>query len=255
MAIDAKYDEELGSWRVYTHGGRTPTDGEVIAWAKEAVERGAGEILLTSMDCDGEKKGFDLSLTKAVSEAVTCPVIASGGAGNAEHFVDAFEKGKADAALAASIFHYKETSVHEVKSVFKRKRSECTMNMEEVKFDEKGLVPAIVQDATTKEVLTFAYMNQESLEKSIETGETWFYSRSRQELWHKGATSGNTQKIVEMKLDCDQDAIVVFVESNRTCLSYRSNQLFYGKYSKGGNTVKNEASLSDYEILINLRTN
>ena len=121
VAIDAKYDEELGSWRVYTHGGRTPVDKEVISWAKEAVERGAGEILLTSMDSDGEKKGFDLELTKAVSEAVSVPVIASGGAGNAEHFEEAFVEGKADAALAASIFHYKETSVHEVKSYLREK--------------------------------------------------------------------------------------------------------------------------------------
>lgn len=81
-----------------------------------------------------------------------------------------------------------------------------------VQFDEKGLVAAIVQDARTKEVLTLAYMNEESLEKSLETGETWFFSRSRQELWHKGATSGNTQKIIEMKVDCDQDAIVVLVQ-------------------------------------------
>ena len=85
------------------------------------------------------------------------------------------------------------------------------MNMENLKWDSQGLIPAIVQDATTKEVLTLAYMNCTSLEKSIETRETWFYSRSRQELWHKGATSGNTQKIVEMKLDCDRDAIVVLV--------------------------------------------
>jgi cyclase len=121
VAIDAKYDEELGSWRVYTHGGRTPVDKDVISWAKEAVERGAGEILLTSMDSDGEKKGFDLKLTRAVSEAVSVPVIASGGAGNAEHFEEAFVDGKADAALAASIFHYKETSVHEVKSYLREK--------------------------------------------------------------------------------------------------------------------------------------
>lgn len=121
VAIDAKYDEELGSWRVYTHGGRTPVDKDVISWAKEAVERGAGEILLTSMDSDGEKKGFDLKLTRAVSEAVSVPVIASGGAGNAEHFEEAFVEGKADAALAASIFHYKETSVHEVKSYLREK--------------------------------------------------------------------------------------------------------------------------------------
>ncbi|MBM7704512.1 imidazole glycerol phosphate synthase subunit HisF [Metabacillus iocasae] len=116
VAIDAKYDEELGSWRVYTHGGRQATEWEVIAWAKEAVKRGAGEILLTSMDRDGEKSGFDVPLTKAVSEAVTVPVIASGGAGNGQHFVDAYIEGKADAALAASIFHYKETSVKEIKN-------------------------------------------------------------------------------------------------------------------------------------------
>lgn len=115
VAIDAKYDEHWGTWRVYTHGGRTPVDKKAIDWAIEAAERGAGEILLTSMDSDGEKKGFDLSLTRAISEAVSIPVIASGGAGNAAHFRDAFTEGKADAALAASIFHYKETSVEEVK--------------------------------------------------------------------------------------------------------------------------------------------
>lgn len=121
VAIDAKYDPELGSWRVYTHGGRKETDLEVIEWARQAVELGAGEILLTSMDADGGKNGFDLLLTKAVSEAVSVPVIASGGAGNSAHFADAFTKGKADAALAASIFHYKETSVSEVKQFLKEK--------------------------------------------------------------------------------------------------------------------------------------
>ncbi|MFT4417163.1 bifunctional phosphoribosyl-AMP cyclohydrolase/phosphoribosyl-ATP diphosphatase HisIE [Fredinandcohnia humi] len=86
------------------------------------------------------------------------------------------------------------------------------MNIPKIKFDEKGLAPAIVQDVVSKEVLTLAYMNEESFKKSIETRETWFYSRSRQELWHKGATSGNTQKIVAMKYDCDKDAILVLVE-------------------------------------------
>ena len=121
VAIDAKYDPDLGSWRVYTHGGKTPTDWEVIDWAKKVAELGAGEILLTSMDCDGEKNGFNLALTKAVSEAVSIPVIASGGAGNAAHFAEAFMDGKADAALAASIFHDKETSVMEVKAYLKEK--------------------------------------------------------------------------------------------------------------------------------------
>lgn len=86
------------------------------------------------------------------------------------------------------------------------------MKIEELKFDANGLIPAVVQDAETREVLTVAYMNEESLSKSLETRETWFYSRSRQELWHKGATSGNTQKIVEIKYDCDGDSLVVLVE-------------------------------------------
>ncbi|MDQ0225318.1 imidazole glycerol phosphate synthase subunit HisF [Metabacillus niabensis] len=121
VAIDAKYDESLGSWRVYTHGGRKETEWEVVDWAREAVKRGAGEILLTSMDSDGEKNGFNLALNKAVSEAVSVPVIASGGAGSAEHFLAAFNEGKADAALAASIFHYKETSVKEVKDYLEKR--------------------------------------------------------------------------------------------------------------------------------------
>ncbi|MDM5200616.1 bifunctional phosphoribosyl-AMP cyclohydrolase/phosphoribosyl-ATP diphosphatase HisIE [Fictibacillus enclensis] len=86
------------------------------------------------------------------------------------------------------------------------------MNLSSIKFDEKGLIPAIVQDARTKKVLTLAYMNEESLKKTLEIGETVFYSRSRQELWHKGETSGNTQKVIDIHVDCDQDALVVFVD-------------------------------------------
>jgi len=115
VAIDAKYDESISSWRVYTHGGRKGTDWEVGEWAQNVESLGAGELLLTSMDRDGEKSGFDLDLLQFVQEKVNIPVIASGGAGNAEHFVDVFQKADVDAALAASIFHYKETSVDRVK--------------------------------------------------------------------------------------------------------------------------------------------
>ncbi|WP_049627474.1 imidazole glycerol phosphate synthase subunit HisF [Bacillus sp. JFL15] len=119
-AIDAKYDEYSDCYKVYTHGGRKKTEWEVTAWAKEAVKRGAGEILLTSMDADGEKTGFNHTLTKLVSHAVPVPVIASGGAGSARHMLEAFTIGEADAALAASIFHYKETSIKEVKDYMKK---------------------------------------------------------------------------------------------------------------------------------------
>lgn len=120
-AIDARWHQESGTYKVYTHGGRRATDLDAIAWAKKVVRLGAGEILLTSMDQDGEKNGFELNLTRAISDAVDVPVIASGGAGKASDFLDVFEKGKADAALAASIFHYKETSVASVKAFLKEK--------------------------------------------------------------------------------------------------------------------------------------
>lgn len=113
VAIDAKRSED--GWDVYTHGGRNKTGWNAVDWAKKSVELGAGELLLTSMDNDGAKDGFDVELTKAVREAVEVPVIASGGAGNREHFSEVFKTVDADAALAASIFHYKETSVAEVK--------------------------------------------------------------------------------------------------------------------------------------------
>lgn len=121
VAIDAKFNAEWGEWEVFTHGGRNATGIRALEWAKEAERRGAGEILLTSMDADGTKDGFDVALTKAVSSSIGIPVIASGGAGNAEHFADVFAEGQADAALAASIFHYKEVTVQEVKEALRGK--------------------------------------------------------------------------------------------------------------------------------------
>jgi len=120
VAIDAKRDEN-GKWGVYTHGGRKPVGIDAIEWAKEIYNRGAGEILLTSMDADGTKDGYDIELTRAVSEAVGIPVIASGGAGNLQHMVDVLEEGKADAVLAASIFHFGQHSVREAKEYFAEK--------------------------------------------------------------------------------------------------------------------------------------
>lgn len=117
VAIDAKR-EAPGKWGVYTHGGRKPVGLDVVAWAKEVWNRGAGEILLTSMDCDGTQTGYDIELTAAVSSAVGIPVIASGGAGNLEHMVEVLDKGMADAVLAASIFHFGKHTVGEAKQLF-----------------------------------------------------------------------------------------------------------------------------------------
>lgn len=115
VAIDAKRREDSSGWNIYKNGGRIDMGKDAVEWAMEAEKLGAGEILLTSMDCDGTKAGYDIELTRTVSENVSIPVIASGGAGTLEHFYDAVTEGKADAVLAASLFHFKELEICEVK--------------------------------------------------------------------------------------------------------------------------------------------
>ena len=126
LAVDGKRVAE-NKWEVYVNGGRTPTGLDVLAWVKRAVSLGAGEILLTSMDCDGTKNGYDIPLTRAVSEAVQVPVIASGGAGELEHFYDVLTAGKADAVLAASVFHYKKFSIRQVKEYLRSRGVEVRL--------------------------------------------------------------------------------------------------------------------------------
>jgi len=119
VAIDAKRRVDNSGWDVYLNGGRVNTGKDAVSWAVEAERLGAGEILLTSMDCDGTKAGYDIDLTKSISENVGIPVIASGGAGTMEHFYDAIEYGKADAVLAASLFHFREMEIIELKKYLK----------------------------------------------------------------------------------------------------------------------------------------
>ena len=121
VAIDAKRRQDGSGWNVYKNGGRVDVGLDAVEWAKKAETLGAGEILLTSMDGDGTKAGYDLPLTRAIADAVSIPVIASGGAGTLEHFYEAMTKGKADAALAASLFHYKELEIREVKEYLAQK--------------------------------------------------------------------------------------------------------------------------------------
>jgi len=130
VGIDAKKVSEEGEesrWEIFTHGGRKPTGIDVVEWAKKMASYGAGEILLTSMDCDGTKDGFDLALTQAVSRAVNIPVIASGGVGNLQHLVDGVIEGEASAVLAASIFHFRESTVKEAKEFMQSKGIEIRL--------------------------------------------------------------------------------------------------------------------------------
>ena len=196
-AIDARAGE------VVTHAGKTPRGRDAVEWAREAVDRGAGELLVTSIDADGTRSGYDLPLTRAVADAVRCAgdrlrwgrrrrpsgSCVRRGSGGGDRRVDRARAARAAAGAEA--------------------RAEGG-RMERPAVTE--LIPAIVQDAASGRVLMLAWMDEEALRRTRETGEAWFWSRSRQEYWHKGATSGNTMAVVEVRDDCDGDAILVRVD-------------------------------------------
>ncbi|KAI9449602.1 phosphoribosyl-ATP pyrophosphatase [Russula earlei] len=223
LAIDTKQEED-GEWYVYLNGGRVKTDIKCYDWAKQAVEAGAGEILLTSMNNDGTKKGFALDITRRLSEHLAIPVIASGGAGTMQHFTEVFEEGAADAALAASIFHFKEISIPELKRYLQQFSTSNhkslnpnpqipefrVMNIDFKKYSD-GLVPAIIQDAETRVVLMLGFMNKEAFNKTKEIGKVTFYSRSKQRLWTKGEESGHFLLLQDIQVDCDNDTLLVKV--------------------------------------------
>ena len=222
ISIDAARDG--AHWYHYTHGGRQRTDLDAVSWAQECVERGAGEVLLTSIDRDGVRTGYDLELTRAVAEAVTVPVIASGGAGNARHLEEGFTRGKAAAVLLAGILHDGLTTVRELKEALSGwgvpVRPSPTLSdrtirspaaLDALTFDGDGLIPVVTQDATGGAVLMVAWANREALEATLETGMMHYWSRSRKALWEKGETSGNTQALSSLHADCDGDTLLARV--------------------------------------------
>ena len=232
---------------VTTHGGRRTTEREVAAWAAEAARLGAGEILLSSVDADGTRAGFDLEMLRAVRAAAGVPIVASGGAGKPEHFPPAVLEGGADAVLAAGIFHDRVFTIGEVKRamaaagiavriavVSRSARTPREVEGGAVTFDARGLVPVVVHDVQTGEVLTLAWANAEALAKTKETGFSHFFSRSRNALWKKGETSGNVQRVVSISLDCDGDAVLYDVvpegpachTGSRSCFHDVSGGLF-----------------------------
>jgi len=175
VAIDAKRTGSgfgVSKWEVVSHGGTNNTGLDAIEWAQKMANLGAGEILLTSMDKDGTKEGFDLELTKAVSSSISVPVIASGGVGNINHLVDGVVVGGASAVLAASIFHFGHYTINEAKEALQigLKKKSADNILEQVSFDTGGLIAAIAQDYSTGKVLMMAWMNQEALLETINSG-------------------------------------------------------------------------------------
>lgn len=214
-------------WEVLVRGARQETGLDAVAWAREAERRGAGEILLTSIDRDGTNEGYDLELVRAVAAAVGIPVIASGGAGSPAHFADVLAAG-ASAALAASLFHTGALSIGDVKACVARaglpvrglpapeaigaavpEADEATrLFLDGLRFDDDGLVTVVAQSAEDDAVLMVAHANREAVRRTLAEGRAWYFSRSRGRLWRKGETSGHLQDVVAVERDCDGDALV-----------------------------------------------
>ena len=252
LSMDVKKNDE-GSWSVYVKGGREKTELDAIDWAVTAAELGAGEIVVNSIDEDGMKNGYDLELLSRITSVVNIPVIASGGAGKKEHFLDALQKTGVDGVLAASVFHFGEIKVPELKQYLKENGAEIRMpdaapqkkespsaenaDISMISFGKDGLVPCICQDAKTGAVLMLAYMNEQSLRLTLEKKRAVYYSRSRSELWEKGATSGNTQKVRAIYYDCDADALLIKVDQT-------GNACHTGEYSCFFNAVFDDLGVS-----------
>lgn len=218
IAIDAQPIN--GEWKVFRDGGRTSTDMDLISWAVEAEKRGAGSVLFTSIAHDGKQTGYPVEALAALKGSISIPLIASGGAGKLADFYDALTTGQADAVLAASLFHYNQVNVDELKFFLWREGVKVNLNrcIDRIQFDDKGLVPAVIQDITTGTNLMLGYMNEESLQKTLESGKVTFFSRSRQKLWMKGEESGNILNLFSLHMDCDQDALLVKVNpAGPTC--------------------------------------
>lgn len=220
-------------YEVVIAGGTQTTGIDAVEWARNVEALGAGEILLTSMDRDGTKIGYDNVITRMIAEAVSVPVIASGGAGAYEHFYDGIVEGKADAVLAASLFHFGEISVEKLKNYLDergipvRKIGRALSLWQRMKKDVLGLVPAIVVDDATKDVLMLAYMDYEAFDQTLATGQMHYFSRSRERLWRKGETSGNTQTVRSIRIDCDRDSLLFFIDQKGVACHTGNRSCFY----------------------------
>ena len=242
VAIDARRRVGGSGWEVAIDAGRTSTDRDAVEWAVEATSRcGAGEVLLTSMDRDGTGEGYDLELLRAVAGEVGVPVVASGGAGELDHFAEALTEGGADAVLAASRLHFGQIGIREIKRAPARSRRggsamserDQTLDLDALRFDDRGLIPVVTQDVDNGEVLMLAWANREALQRTLAEGRMVYWSRSRQELWRKGDTSGHVQHWQELRIDCDADTIVARVHQQGPACHTGARSCFYRSLEPG----------------------
>lgn len=232
-ASEADNDKFPSGYEVVVAGGTKPTGLDAVAWAKQVEALGAGEILLTSLDRDGTKSGFDNVITRAVADAVSIPVIASGGAGKMEDFYDGIVDGGADAVLAASLFHFGEIKIGDLKTylagkgIAVRTMTPALQLWQSLKKDAQGLVPVVVVEDGTKEVLMVAYMDYEALAATMDTKIMHYHSRSRNELWKKGETSGHYQHVKKAFLDCDRDTLLFYCDQEGAACHTGNHSCFF----------------------------
>jgi cyclase len=223
-----------GTYRLFTSAGQKDTGLDAVEWIADLAKRGAGAVVVNSIDADGVQEGFDIGLLNTIMKRVDIPIIASGGAGSIKDFIELFRKlPRIYAGLAASVFHFDQVDIKELKEQLSEagipvNGVNMSLNIDDISFDEKGLIPAIVVEYDTGKVLMLAYMNKESLKISLDEKRTCFWSRSRNELWRKGESSGNVQHIKSIVADCDRDALLVYVSKDgpachlgtETCFEY-----------------------------------
>ena len=255
VAIDVRKNES-GRYEVLIAGGTRDTGLDAIEWARTVEQLGAGEILLTSMDRDGTKSGYDLDITRRIADAVNIPVIASGGAGNLNDFYDGIVTGGAEAVLAASLFHFNEISIGQLKRYLALRGIPMRQapNQDEdfaaypapfmtgtglsdpqkqdviwqkLKKDDHGLVAAIVREAVTGDILMQAFLDEEALKQTLTTGLMHYHSRSRGRLWLKGETSGHFQQVRSLQIDCDGDCLLADVLQLGPACHTGSHSCFY----------------------------
>lgn len=204
------------------------TKKRTIDWLREAQQRGAGEIVLNCMNQDGVRQGYDCQQLSLMRQHCQVPLIASGGAGSMADFQHVFTQANVDGALAASVFHKNLFSIEKLKHYLQSQKIA-------VRPVSPSLIPAIIQDADTREVLMLGYMNDQSWQKTLDTKRVTFYSRSKQRLWTKGESSGNYLQLIDYRIDCDQDTILIFAKpagptchlGNTTCFSEKTDMSIY----------------------------